>query len=78
MNPEIVEKILNDEFFYECPNCGELVHLDADILINCRKGIFSINTGQSRQKKWDIFLKNGVINEKGEVLSAFGKRKLTL
>ena len=42
LNPELVQKILDDKYYYECPNCTKQIHLVTEILINCPKGMFLI------------------------------------
>jgi len=44
LNPELIIKILKNEYYFTCENCGQKIFLNTDILINCSRGIFYINT----------------------------------
>ena len=66
--PDLVLKVFNDEYFFDCSNCNHKNRIVKDILVNTRKGMFNLDTGISLQKKRDLLIQYGVVDEKGNVL----------
>jgi hypothetical protein len=75
MNPELILDILNRKGAYECPTCHKMIFLNRDILINTRKGMFSIYTGSSLWTIVRTLLDYEAIDLQGEVVSIFGLKE---
>ncbi|MFX1503561.1 MAG: CpXC domain-containing protein [Promethearchaeota archaeon] len=69
LNPELIQKFLDDKYYYECPNCMKQIHLVTKILINCPKGMFWISNDEKLETKKRILKDYGVINEEGKILT---------
>ena len=69
LNPELIHKILDDKYYYKCPNCMEQIHLITKILINCPKGMFWISNDEELETKKRILKHYSVIDEEGEILT---------
>jgi len=69
LNPELIQKLLNDKYYYNCPNCKKLVHLITKILINCPKGMFWISNDEDIDIKKRILMDYNVIDEDGKILT---------
>ncbi len=69
LNPELIQKFLDDKYYYECPNCMKQIHLVTKILINCPKGMLWISNDEKIETKKKILKDYDVINEKGEILA---------
>ncbi|MFW9988348.1 MAG: CpXC domain-containing protein [Candidatus Odinarchaeota archaeon] len=69
LNPELIQKLLDDKYYYECPNCMKQIHLVTKILINCPKGMFWISNDEKVETKKKILKDYDVINEEGEILT---------
>jgi len=68
MDPELIQKVIDDTYYYTCPNCNVNIHFCADILINCPKGMFSISNCDEINKKKEILRKYEIIDENGKIL----------
>ncbi len=68
LDPELIKKILDDAYYYECPKCNSEIHLDTKILINCPKGMFWISTAENLDVKQQILRKYEVIDENNEII----------
>ncbi|MHA1125642.1 MAG: CpXC domain-containing protein [Candidatus Heimdallarchaeota archaeon] len=66
--PDLVQKILDDGYYFECTNCGYKYKIVKDILINTRKGIFMMDTGASLEFNKQQLVKYGVIDEQENIL----------
>ena len=51
LNPELIQKFLDDKYYYNCPNCEKQIHLVTKILINCPKGMFWISNDEELEVK---------------------------
>lgn len=72
LDPELITKLLEEDFCFTCPNCKTNVLLCAEILINCRKEMFIVNTCTSKEKLREKFIESKVIDKNGKVAPAFG------
>ena len=68
LNLYLIRKILEDEYFFYCPNCDKGIHLDTKILINCPEGMFWVSTSDNLDAKKEFLRKNKVLNESGEIV----------
>ncbi|MHA1211773.1 MAG: CpXC domain-containing protein [Candidatus Heimdallarchaeota archaeon] len=66
--PELVTKLLDNGFYFECFDCNSRTYLVYDILVNSFKGMFYISTGASFEEKKRLLIEYGVINEEGDIL----------
>lgn len=69
LNPELIQKFLDDKYYYECPNCAKQTHLVTKILINCPKGMFWIFNNEKLETKKRILKEYGVIDKEGKILT---------
>ena len=67
LDPNLIQKVLDDDYFYKCPDCKKEIHLHTKILINCPKGMFYIDTGLDLEEKKKILLSYDVIDEDGKI-----------
>ena len=68
LNPELIQKFLDDDYFYSCSNCETQIHLETKILINCPKGMFWINTNEDLETKKRILKEYNIIDKDGKIL----------
>lgn len=68
LDPELIHKIINDSYYYECPNCHKNIHLITKILINCPKGMFWIATDETLENKRTLLRQYQVIDEKNQII----------
>ena len=68
LNPELIQKLLDDKYYYNCPNCKKQIHLVTKILINCPKGMFWISNDEELVSKKRILQDYNVIDEEGKIL----------
>jgi len=71
LDPELIQKLLDDSYYYNCPNCKNQIHLVTKILINCPKGMFWISNDEELETKKRILKEYNIINEKGKILKPF-------
>ncbi len=69
LNPELIQKLLDDKYYYKCPNCKNQIHLVTKILINCPKGMFWISNDEDLEIKKRILKEYNVLNEEGKILT---------
>lgn len=69
MNPELVDKFLNDEYYYSCPRCQQSVHLVHTMIISGPKGMFSMENNASYELKKAKLIEYGVLDKEGKDLS---------
>jgi len=69
LNPELIQKLLDDKYYYKCPNCKSQIHLITKILINCPKGMFWISNDEDLDTKKYILKEYNVIDENGEIMT---------
>ena len=69
LNSELIQKFLDDKYYYNCPNCGKQIHLVTTILINCPKGMFWISNDEELEVKKKILKEYDVIDEEGKILT---------
>lgn len=67
LNPELIQKFLDDHYYYNCPNCEKQIHLVTKILINCPKGMFWISNDEDLEVKKKILRDYDVIDEAGNI-----------
>ena len=67
LNPELIQKFLDDKYYYNCPNCEKQIHLVTKILINCPKGMFWISNDEELEVKKKILREYDVIDEEGNI-----------
>ena len=68
LDPELIQKLLDDKYYYSCPNCEKQIHLVTKILINCPKGMFWISTDEKLDTKKRILMEYNVIDEDRKIL----------
>ncbi|TFF93149.1 MAG: hypothetical protein EU543_04280 [Promethearchaeota archaeon] len=61
---------------HKCHNCGTLIRLSRDILINTPDTMFYLNPTYSREYKESILKKNGILTQNGKNLSGPGSALL--
>jgi hypothetical protein len=69
LNPELIQKLLEDRYYYTCPKCKTQIHLVIKILINCPKGMFWISNDEELEVKKSILKDYNVIDEEGKILT---------
>jgi len=69
LNPELIQNLLDDKYYYACPNCKTQIHLVTKILINCPKGMFWISNDEELEIKKSILKEYNVIDEEGKILT---------
>jgi len=69
LNPELIQKLLDDKYYYTCPNCKKQIHLVTKILINCPKGMFWISNDEELEIKKSILKEYNVIDDEGKILT---------
>ena len=69
LNPELIQKLLDDKYYYNCPNCKKQIHLVTKILINCPKGMFWISNDEELEIKRKILKDYNVIDEEGKIIT---------
>ena len=74
--PELVQKILDDGYYFECKNCGVKNKIFKQILVNARKGMFMMDTSASLEIKKQQLIDYGVIDENGNILNQTKLRDL--
>ncbi|MFX1571824.1 MAG: CpXC domain-containing protein [Promethearchaeota archaeon] len=68
LDPDLIQKLLNDQYYYTCPNCEKQTHLVTKILINCPKGMFWISNGEELEVNKRILEEYNVIDKEGNIL----------
>lgn len=68
LDPDLIQKVLDDAYFYNCPSCDKQIHLNTKILINCPKDMFWLDTGLDLDAKKEILTMYGVLDENGEIV----------
>lgn len=66
--PELVQKILDDGYYFECENCGTKNKIVKQILVNTRKGMYMMDTGDDLNFNKQQLIDYGVIDEEGNIL----------
>ena len=69
LNPELIQKLLDDKYYYNCPQCKKQTHLVTKILINCPKGMFWISNDENLEIKKRILKEYNVIDESSKILT---------
>lgn len=69
LNPELIQKLLDDKYYYKCPNCKKQIHLITKILINCPKGMFWMSNDEKLEIKIRILKEYNVIDEESKILT---------
>ena len=72
MDPELVEKFLKDNFYCNCPDCNFHIHIIKEMLISCRKGMFTMSNNAPYEVKKAKLQEFGVLDENGKIKSPFG------
>ena len=68
LDPELIQKLLDNRYFYACPSCNENIKLITDILINCPKQMIMISTGLDQPSLRKILLENEIITNEGKII----------
>ena len=68
LNPEIIERIVEDDYNFECPYCKEKEFVSGKILISCPKGMFTLDLGDDYETKMEKLLEFGVIDETRKII----------
>ena len=69
MNPELVDKFLNDEYYYPCPQCQQSIHLVLNLIISAPKGMFTLENSAPYELKKSKLIEYGVLDKEGKDLS---------
>ncbi len=69
LNPELIQKLLDDKYYYNCPKCNYQIHLVTKILINCPKGMFWISNDEDLEIKKKILKEFAVIDDDNKILT---------
>ena len=69
MDPELVDKFLNDEFYCSCPACHFQIHLVKKILISCKKGMFTMSNNAPYEVKKLKLQEFGVLDDQGKIVN---------
>ncbi len=67
LDPDLIQKVVDDAYNYKCPSCNENIHLITKILINCPKGMFWISNNEDLDTKMKIFREYNIIDENGNI-----------
>ena len=67
--PKLVQKILDDDYYFECANCGTRNKIVKQILVNTRKGMYIMDTGADLEFNKQQLIDYGVIDENGNILN---------
>ena len=68
LDPEIIEQIVEDDYYFICPHCKERHFLSAKMLISCAKGMFILDLGEEYETKIDKLHEYGVIDVNRKVI----------
>jgi len=68
LNSELIQKLLDDKYYYPCSNCKKQIHLETKILINCPKGMFWINTNEDLETKKRILKEYNIMDKDSKIL----------
>ncbi|QEE17169.1 CpXC domain-containing protein [Promethearchaeum syntrophicum] len=77
MNPELVEKFLNDQYYFSCPFCGATVHFGHTMIISGPKGMFSMRNDASYDSKKAKLIEYGVLQGEGQDSSSYVKETIS-
>ena len=69
MDPELVDKFLNDKYYYICPHCQQSIHFIHKMIINGPKGMFSMDNNESYESKKAKLIEYGVFDAENKVKS---------
>ena len=69
MNPELVDKFLDDKYYYSCPQCQQSIHFVQKMIINGPKGMFSMENNASYELKKAKLIEYGVLDAEGKDIS---------
>ena len=68
LNPSIVQQIYEKGTLIECPECDAAIHVQYNLLVNCRSGMFYLNTGQDIFNiRYQLYLW-GVVDLEGNII----------
>ena len=68
LDPDLIQKVLDDAYFFICPSCDKEIHLHTKILINCPKDMFWLDTSLDLETKKEILNSYGVLDDAGKIL----------
>lgn len=68
LDPDLIQKVLDDAYYFTCPSCEKQIHLNTKILINCPKDMFWLDTGLDLEAKMKVLTSYGVLDEDGEIV----------
>ncbi|MHA1125567.1 MAG: CpXC domain-containing protein [Candidatus Heimdallarchaeota archaeon] len=75
LNPDIIERIVEDDYYFVCPHCKERHFLSAQMLISCPKGMFILDLGEDYETKIDKLHEYEVIDVNRKVIKTPSKVK---
>jgi len=67
MDPELVDKFLNDKYYYSCPQCQQSIHFVQKMIISAPNGMFSMKNNASYELKKAKLIEYGVFDAEGKV-----------
>lgn len=68
LDQEVIERIVEDDYYFICDHCNERHFLSAHMLISCPKGMFILDLGDDYETKMDKLLEYGVIDVNRKVI----------
>ena len=66
MSPELVDKFLNDNYYFTCPYCQANVHFVHTMIISGPKGMFSMRNDAAYESKKAKLIEYGIIRAKSK------------
>ncbi len=69
LNPEAINDFYNNGCQAECPKCKAFIPVHYDVLINCRRGMFILNTASKLYDLRYTFYDWGIIDFEGKVVN---------
>ena len=78
IEPELIKKILNDEYNFQCTICNTPINLDLNILIDCPEGKFLISTTDDIEINKKKLRKYNVIDKNDKLLKPIASDSINL
>ncbi|MHA2141772.1 MAG: hypothetical protein ACXADF_08705 [Candidatus Thorarchaeota archaeon] len=70
LNPKLVKDLYENGSHIECPDCGMSIQVHQNILVNCPKGMFYLDTSEDIFDMRCKLYEWGVVNLDGEVVNS--------
>ena len=75
LDSDIIERIVEDDYYFVCDYCKERHFLSAKMLISCPKGMFILDLGEDYETKMDKLHEYSVIDINRKVIRTTPKRE---